>query len=93
MASSLYQVLAMAMLTIRNLDDDLKAQLRIRAAQHGLSMEEEVRRILQQILSPPQSQKGFGTRIHQRMMALTTGVDLLLPPRSLPRAAPNFAED
>jgi plasmid stability protein len=30
------------MLTIRKLNDDLKAQLRIRAAQHGLSMEEEV---------------------------------------------------
>lgn len=83
----------MAMLTIRNLDDDLKAQLRIRAAQHGLSMEEEVRRILQQILSPHNPQKGFGTRVHQRVMALTGGVDLALPVRSSPRAVPDFAGD
>ena len=33
----------MAAITIRNLDDDLKAQLRIVAASHGRSMEEEVR--------------------------------------------------
>ncbi|QTR48080.1 plasmid stabilization protein [Thiothrix litoralis] len=81
----------MAMLTIRNLDDDLKTQLRIRAAQHGLSMEEEVRRILQQILAPQTPQKGFGTRVHQRVMALSNGVDLPLPKRSLPRSAPDFS--
>lgn len=83
----------MAMLTIRNLDDSLKAQLRIRAAQHGLSMEEEVRRILQQILSPQNPRTGFGTRIHQRVTALTGGVDLSLPKRSLPRSAPDFSGD
>jgi plasmid stability protein len=83
----------MAMLTIRNLDDNLKTQLRIRAAQHGLSMEEEVRRILQQILSPQNPQKGFGTRLHQRVIALTGGVNLPLPARSLPRPALDFSED
>ena len=31
----------MASITIRNLDDDLKLRLRIRAAEHGRSMEEE----------------------------------------------------
>ena len=36
----------MATLTIRNLDDDLKALLRLRAARHGRSMGEEARRIL-----------------------------------------------
>ena len=83
----------MAMLTIRNLDDNLKAQLRIRAAQHSCSMEEEVRRILQQILAPQNAQKSFGTRIHQRVIALTNGMDLPLPTRSFPRTAPNFAEE
>jgi plasmid stability protein len=33
----------MATLTIRNLDERTKAQLRIRAARHGRSMEEEAR--------------------------------------------------
>ncbi|MBK8454057.1 MAG: plasmid stabilization protein [Thiofilum sp.] len=83
----------MAMLTIRNIDDSIKTQLRIRAAQHGCSMEEEARRILQQILVPKKIQKGLGTRIHQRVVALTGGEALILPKRSAPRAAPDFAED
>ena len=36
----------MASLTVRQLDDKLKAQLRLRAARHGRSMEDEVRVIL-----------------------------------------------
>lgn len=36
----------MAMLTIRNLPDDVHRALRVRAAQHGHSTEEEVRAIL-----------------------------------------------
>src|SRR5438477_8372412 len=36
----------MASLTIRKLDDALKAQLRLRAAAHGRSVEDEVRTIL-----------------------------------------------
>jgi len=35
----------MAVLTIRNLDDELKARLRRLAASHGRSMEEEARQI------------------------------------------------
>ena len=38
----------MAMLTIRNIDDDLKARLRLKAAQAGCSVEETVRVILRQ---------------------------------------------
>lgn len=36
----------MATLTIRNVDDRVKHELRKRAAEHGVSMEQEVRRIL-----------------------------------------------
>jgi len=35
----------MAALSIRNLDDHVKERLRVRAAQHGRSMEAEVRAI------------------------------------------------
>jgi phosphopantothenoylcysteine decarboxylase/phosphopantothenate--cysteine ligase len=38
----------LASLTVRQLDDKLKKQLRLRAAQHGRSMEDEVRVILRQ---------------------------------------------
>ena len=36
----------MASITIRNLDDNVKTRLRVRAAEHHRSMEEEVRIIL-----------------------------------------------
>jgi len=43
----------MASLVIRNLDDELKERLRVRAAQHGRSMEEEVRVLLRNALEGP----------------------------------------
>ena len=36
----------MASITIRNLDDDVKERLQLRAAEHGRSMEAEIRTIL-----------------------------------------------
>jgi phosphopantothenoylcysteine decarboxylase/phosphopantothenate--cysteine ligase len=44
----------MASLTIRKLDDAVKAYLRLRSAQHGRSVEEEVRVILQGLVEPTQ---------------------------------------
>lgn len=41
----------MASLTIRNLDDALKSRLRIQAAHHGRSMEDEAREILRVALA------------------------------------------
>ncbi len=43
----------MNQLTVRGIDDDLKRQLRIRAAENGRSMEEEVRQILRHALGLP----------------------------------------
>lgn len=40
----------MASITIRKIDERLKAQLRVRAAERGRSMEEEARRILREAL-------------------------------------------
>lgn len=42
----------MASLSIRKLEDETIQRLRIRAAQHQVSMEEEVRRILRDALAP-----------------------------------------
>ena len=42
----------MAMLTVRNLPDEVHRALRVRAAQHGHSMEAEVREILEASVSP-----------------------------------------
>ncbi|HZY51846.1 MAG TPA: Arc family DNA-binding protein [Reyranella sp.] len=43
----------MSQLTIRGIDDTLKRQLRVRAAENGRSMEEEVRQILRHALDLP----------------------------------------
>ncbi len=40
------------MLTVRNLPDAVHRALRVRAAQHGHSMEAEVREILESAISP-----------------------------------------
>lgn len=42
----------MAMLTVRNLPDDVHRALRVRAAQHGHSTEAEVREILALAVKP-----------------------------------------
>ena len=42
----------MAMLTVRNIPDQVHRALRVRAARHGLSMEAEVREILESAVSP-----------------------------------------
>ena len=44
----------MASLSVRKLDDDTYERLRIRAAKHGVSMEEEARRILKRAISAPE---------------------------------------
>lgn len=51
-ASTALKVIAMAMLTIRNLPEEVHRALRVRAAQHGQSMEAEVRDILEVATSP-----------------------------------------
>ena len=81
----------MAMLTIRNLDDEVKGRLRVRAAKHGCSMEEEARQILRQALTGKTPEKGLASRIHQRVLETTGGMELELTARSNPRPAPDFS--
>jgi plasmid stability protein len=82
---------AMSSITIRNLDPAIKERLRVRAAEHGHSMEAEARRILQTSLSasgaPPN--RNLFDRIHARFAPLG-GVDLDLPPREPARDPPHF---
>jgi plasmid stability protein len=82
----------MASLTIRNLDDPLKAKLRIRAAEHGHSMEEEARGILRSALSTERSaaENPF-LEMHRRFAALG-GVELPELTRAPGRAPPDFRE-
>jgi plasmid stability protein len=80
----------MATLTIRQLDEKTKARLRIRAAHHGRSMEEEAREILRIALSRTQPQQGnLAESIRQRFAALG-GVELELPTRGPLRQPPDW---
>lgn len=82
---------AMATLTIRNVDAALKARLRVRAAQHGHSMEAELRRILEETLPEPAHPPAANLyqRIRDRFAPLG-GVDLELPPRPPASDPPRF---
>ena len=85
----------MATLTIRNLDERTKAQLRIQAARHGRSMEEEARTILRSAIEaqqPSAGGKGLGSRIHEHFSQLD-GVELELPERSSLPTPAQFAGD
>lgn len=84
----------MSSITIRNLDDSLKASLRLRAARHGLSMEQEVRNILQVTLAAePEVTKGlsFAQRINQRFKGLG-GDELPVIERRPARPLPPFEQ-
>jgi plasmid stability protein len=83
----------MAAITIRQLDENIKSRLRIQAAHHGRSMEEEVREILRAALSAAPPVKGnLAERIRQRF-APFGGVELKLPPRDAIREPPDLSHD
>ena len=44
----------MANLSVRKLDDEIVIKLRLRAVQHRVSMEEEIRRIITQAVTAPE---------------------------------------
>ena len=71
----------MASITIRQLEETTKRKLRVRAARHGRSMEQEAREILRTALSQPEEQpKDLGKAIHD-LFAPFGGVELKIPPR------------
>jgi len=87
----------MASLTIRNLDDRVKARLRAQAARHGRSMEEEAREILKLgvALSPgvvpndPEEKLSFYESIRRHVEPFG-GIELKIPPRQPIRRPPSF---
>jgi len=78
----------MATITIRNLDEQTKRRLRVRAAHHNRSMEEEARNILSSALADNSSTKtNLAAAIRSRFERLG-GVELPLPPREPMREPP-----
>ncbi len=79
----------MTTLTVRNVEPFIKDKLRMAAAAHGRSMEEEVRTILRNALAQPIASSGLGSRIHARFAALG-GVELNVPKRTGRARAASF---
>lgn len=79
----------MADLSIRNLDEDVKRRLRVRAAEHGRSMEAEVREILNAALPPSDPPANPFYFLMQRFAAIG-GVELDLPARIEPPRSARF---
>lgn len=80
----------MASITVRNLDEDLKRRLRIRAARNGNSMEQEAREILKVALSqPPLTGKDLVEAIRWSFEPLGD-LELELPPREPIREPPRI---
>lgn len=86
------KVALMASITIRNLDEPLKARLRVRAAMHGHSMEDEARDILRTALNlEPVPPRNLATAIRARFAPLG-GMDLPALPREPVRDPPDFSD-
>jgi len=78
----------MSSITVRNLDESVKNSLRLRAAGHGWSMEQEVRQILQETVAPQQAgQVSFAERINRRFASLNVE-SLPIPSRQIARTPP-----
>lgn len=78
----------MASITIRKLDERTKTRLRVRAARHGRSMEEEARTLLRAALrddAPPASNLADAIRARFRRLG---GIELGLPAREPIRDPP-----
>lgn len=81
----------MASLTIRNLDKSLKERLRVRAARHGHSMEEEARVILEASLARKKKPRSMADAFEE-WFGPEHGVELELPERQPIREPPDFGK-
>ena len=82
----------MASITIRQLEESTKVRLRIRAAHHGRSMEEEAREILRSALTSEEPKQLHMVESIRRRVKAIGGVDLIIPPRSPLRDAPDLGK-
>jgi plasmid stability protein len=82
--------MATAAITIRKLEETVKSQLRIQAAEHGRSMEEEAREILKNALNKSAASPVDLAASIRRRFATIGGVELPVPEREAIRQAPDL---
>ena len=83
--------MTMASITIRNLEDNVKTRLRVRAAEHSRSMEEEARIILRDAVSNQKPGLQNLAQFTRECFGSLGGVELELPPRNPMREPPDFS--
>jgi antitoxin FitA len=88
-ACSFWSRTLMSSITVRNLEPALKEQLRVRAARHGRSMEEEVRHILRDAIVEQESEEHL-VDVFAELFGPEHGVELRLPPREPGREPPDL---
>ena len=81
----------MASITIRNLDDEVKTRLRVRAAEHHRSMEEEARIILRDAVNGGRTGPRDLVEFTRECFAPLGGIELELPSRGPMRQPPDFS--
>lgn len=83
--------MAVASITIRNLDDDVKTRLRVRAADNdrSMEMEEEARLILHDAVGRGPDRRDLASVVRAHF-GPDNGVDLELPPRGPGRPPPSL---
>jgi plasmid stability protein len=86
----LEEAVAVAAVSIRDLDDEVKERLRIRAARNGRSMEAEIRAILADAVSEPNASPGLFVTLLDRFADIG-GTELELPPRATPTRAADLS--
>ena len=84
----------MGALTIRNVNDETKQALRVRAARHGVSMEQEIRTILDEVAkaeepSTDDKEDSLYAAI-RKLVEPYGGFELETPPREAMREPPRF---
>ena len=79
----------MASISIRNLDDEVKTRLRVRAAEHQISMEREDRLNLREAVGRKPSSRNLA-EIARSIFGSENGVEMEFPPRSPGRKLPAF---
>ncbi len=81
----------MATLTIRNVNEATKSALRVRAARNGVSVEQEVRTILDRVVGEEDSGEGESLyRAIRRLVEPHGGFEIELPQRGPAREPPKF---
>jgi len=78
----------MANLSVRKLNQEVYERLRVRAAKHGLSMEEEARQIISQAVSAPEKI----SEVFQKYFGRKNGVELEMKRKHKPHEPMDFDE-